>query len=369
VPFLLSIRKPIAEASLGIAASRMFLINPVLAVRNFYIVQTMSGSTSSHQRAQAVRSLGINRSAIAVPDLVEKLDDPAVEVREEAIEALGAIATTEAVDALLIALGDLASDVTPQICRALRHAADPRSVEPLLRKLLATDRETLSEAARALGAIGDRRAIPPLLDLIKSTRDNKVIAAASEALASLGELSAAYQIIPQMRTISNHALKRALAVAVGDLLGEKEVFYKLLIAETESPGSGAGELFLQLSRTLRKRFPAACTQSSTVALLEAAYHEGKTAACAELLLHLGLHLVQFVHRLPISLDPHEVMQKLLDRDRRAAIGIWYLKILNEVWAIDGADSRAPADVLLGIHIASGILQAQPAGEGNKNVIP
>jgi len=96
-----------------------------------------------------------------------------------------------------------------------------------------------------------------------------------------------------------------------------------------------------------------------VTLLEAAYHEGKITDCAGMLLHLGLHLVQFVYRLPISLDPHEVMQKLLDRDRRSAIGIWYLEILNEVWLIGGTDNRSLADVLLGIHIVSGILQPHP----------
>ena len=70
-----------------------------------------------------------------------------------------------------------------------------------------------------------------------------------------------------------------------------------------------------------------------------------------LLLDLGLHLVQFKHRLSITLDPNEAMNRLLDRDRRAAIGVWYLKILNEPWyGEDGVDSRDVSDVLLGLHI-------------------
>lgn len=355
VPLLLGVRRPIAEATLGATASRIFLINPFLAMRNFYIVQTMAGHSSSHERARALHTLGMSRSALAVPDLVQRLDDPSLEVREEAIEALGAIGTGEAVEALIARLDDPAYDPIPDVCKALRRAPDSRAVEPLLRRLSSTDRETLGEAARALGAIGDRRAIPPLLDLIRDTRDNKVIAASSEALASLGELSAAYQIIPQMRAISTPTLKRALSVATGDLLGEKEDFYRLLIAETEAPGSEAGEVLRQLSRRVRKRFPAATPQLHTIEQIETAYNDAQVGRCAEMLLHLGLHLVQFVHRLPVVLDPHEVMQGLLERDRRAAIGIWYLKILNEPWEIGGADSREPADILLGLHIVSSIM--------------
>ena len=86
-------------------------------------------------------------------------------------------------------------------------------------------------------------------------------------------------------------------------------------------------------------------------MLENAYHNRQAARCAEMLLHLGLHLVQFKHRLPITLDPNEAMNRLLDKDRRAAIGVWYLKTLNEPWlGEDGVDSRDVSDVLLGLHI-------------------
>jgi MFS family permease len=361
LPLLLSIRMPVPEVAFGAVVSRLFLTNPLNVVRDIYHLQIMDANTSSQRRALAARQLGAHRSAIAVPDLIAKLNDPSMDVVEEAIEALGSIATPEAVDALLAKLGEPACDYAPQICHALRLAADPRSVDALSNVLSSTDRETLCEGARALGAIGDRRAIPHLLNLIKNTRDNKVIATSSEALAALGELSAAYQMIPQMRVQPNRMLKQAMAVAVGDLLAEGKGFYRVLIAEMETPTAGAGVVLRDLSSALRRNFPRAGRQHETVDLLETAYAEGRVADCAEMLLHLGLHVIQFIHRLPVTLDPNDAMRNLLELDRRAGICVWYLKILNERWEVDGKESRELTDVLLGLHILACLVTADRKG--------
>ena len=360
MPLVLSIRASVDQVAFGEAVSRMFLINPFNAVRNFYTLQVMSATSTARERAQAARSLGVHKSGLAVPDLIAQLDDPVMEVQEEAIEALGIIGTEEAIDGLLRKLDDPACDLIPQICRTLRDCGDARCVAPLLRQLQASDREILSESARTLGRIGDRRAIPHLLNLITHSHDSKVLAASSEALAALGELSAAYQIIPQMRAVPNRTLKRALAIAVGDLLGKRESFYQLLIADTEETGAGASKVISDLTRVVKKEFPQAIRQIETLELLENAYHEGQPARCAELLLHLGLHLVQFMHRLPITLDPNEAMNRLLECDRRAAIGVWYLNILNEPWRKGKeADSRDHIDVLLGLHIVLSFTDPTP----------
>ena len=367
VPLVLSIRTSGDQVAFSEAVTRMFMLNPVNAVRNFYNLQVISTDATARERAQAARSLGVHKSGIAVPDLIEQLNDPAIDVREEAIDALGLIGSPEAVEALARKLDDPACDLIPQICRGLRDCADPQCVDALVRHLGSHEREVLSESARTLGRIGDRRSIPNLLNLIQQTRDSKVLAACSEALAALGELSAAYQIIPQMRAVSNKMLKRALALAVGDLLGKREAFYQLLIADTQSSGSGAGQVMRDLIRFIRRRFPTAARQIQTLEMLESAYLEGEVARCSELLLHLGLHLIQFIHRLPLTLDPNEAMNRLLERDRRAAIGIWYLKILNEPWPdAEGAgeDYRELSDILLGLHIVLSFTVPLPSEEAS-----
>ena len=354
LPLILGIRTPMVEMPFNSAVSEMLLTNPLQVLRNFYNISVMSTGNTTQKRVTAAKNLGGIRSRIAVPDLIRKMDDPSMDLQEEAIEALGTIGTPEAVDTLIAKLDDPASLLAPQICRALRHAADIRAGDALIRQLGAPDRDTVSESVRALGAIGDRRAIPNLLELIRNTRDKKLIAVSGEALAALGELSAAYQIIPQIRELDNRAVKRALSLAVGDLLGEKERFYKLLILENETFGAGATKALNRLSRFVHKQFPKAIQQIETIESLENAFLDRKIPECADRLLHLGLHLIQFIHRLPLTNEPSLAMNNLIEQDRQAAIGIWYLKILSEQWIVSGKDTRDFTDILLGIHLIGSI---------------
>ena len=355
-PLILSIRTRVDKVPFTEALARMLAMNPLNALRNFFNLQTFMTPSTVRKRAQAARSLGVFKSGMAVPDLIRQLDDPALEVREEAIEALGAIGSDEAVDALLAKLEDPQFDLVPRVCRALRTCGDARCMDALARQLAGTDRETLCESARTLGRIGDRRALPHLLTVVTHSRDGRVLASACEALAALGEVSAAYQIIPQIRALPNKMLKRAMTLAVADLLGERDSFYPILLEEMEVQGAGSGRLVHDLVRAVKKQFPAAAPQLAMLAELETACHEERASRCAELLLNIGLHLVQFRHKLPLTLDPNRAMSQLLERDPRSAIGVWYLKILNEPWCeATGGDRRAPGDVLLGLHIVLAFL--------------
>ena len=359
LPLLLRVQAPGREVAFNIAVSEMFLTSPVQVLRNFYNISLMNSGTTRRTRARAAKQLGGTRSLLALPDLVEKLQDPSMDLQEEAIEALGAIGTSEAVGHLLGALRDPGQLLAPQICRALRKAGRAEAVEPLLEQLRGGERETIMESVRALGSLGDRRAIPGILELIRDTRDQKLLTVAGEALAALGELSAAWQIIPQMRETANPTLKHALALALGDLLGERERLYELLIAERENFGAGASRVLSRLTRAVRREFPKATRQLESIPEIEAAYLAEDLPRCASLLLHLGLHVVQFRHRLQLTLDPEEAMHNLMESDRQAAIAVWYLKILAEPWDVQARDVRDSTDLLLGFHILVGLLAPKP----------
>ena len=152
-------------------------------------------------------------------------------------------------------------------------------------------------------------------------------------------------------------MKRALSLAVGELLGEKERFYKLLLLEHEIFGAGATKALSRLSRFVDKQFPKASREIETIESLENAFLDHKIPECAGLLLHLGLHLIQFIHRLPLAKDPAQAMNNLLEQDRPAAIGVWYLEMLDEEWLVSGKDVRDATDILLGIHLVGSITAA------------
>ncbi len=355
LPLLLRVEVPGREMTFNTAVSEMFLTSPVTVLRNFYNLSLLNTGATPRERARAAKQLGGSRSLLAVPDLVQKLEDPSFEMQEEAVEALGEIGTPEAVGPLLERLARPGSWLAPQICRALRKARRAEAVPVLLSQLRTGERETVVEAVRALGAIGDRRAIPAILELMRESRDRRLLAVSGEALAALGELSAAWQLIPQLRQCPDPNLKRALALALGDLLGEREKFYELLIAEQEASGTGVAKGLARLLRRVRKAFPKAQRQVATLDEIEQAQLAQDWPRATSLLLHLGLHLVQFLHRLQLTLDPEQAMQNLMEKDRPAAIAVWYLKILAEPWEIEGRDFRDSTDLLLGVHILAGLL--------------
>ena len=74
-----------------------------------------------------------------------------------------------------------------------------------------------------------------------------------KTLAALGELSAAYQMIPQMRVQPSRMLKQVMAV--GDLRGGGKEFYQVLIAEMETPTPGASDTRVWQSEKGRAMLP------------------------------------------------------------------------------------------------------------------
>lgn len=350
LPLLLGLRRAANEPPLAKAFSRLLVLNPLRAMANIY---TMGASVSPSQRARAVRRLGAGRTAIAVSDLIEKLDDASFEVREEAAYALGAIGSAEAVDALVARLDSPDTDLAPQIAHALRLAPSLRSVDALLRRLRDPDRETQFECARTLGEIGDRRAVRPLLELLARSGEVKIMSAVAEALARLGEVTAVYDIVPRMRQTKSPPLRRSLAVAVGDLIGEREGFYRVLTREQETRGSESQRLLRELRAGIRRlagaeRIPEAEALSALAAEAERFYEDGDFTACARRLyeLALGLGELRFGARLHGE-DTLSIGARLALHDARFGVGVWYLDALQDPHA--PSDPHAYVDVLLGIY--------------------
>jgi HEAT repeat protein len=351
LPILSRVRRGTEEPHMTEAMSRLFVPNVLRAASNIY---AMTAPVSRSRRAAAARDLGSARTAIAVRDLIDRLEDPSGEVREEAVQALGSIGGAEAVDALVAKLEDPESDLAPQIAKALRSRPDPKSVEALVRRLQDPDRETRTETARTLGAIGDRRAVPVLLELLRGTTDAKVVSASSEALSRLGELAAIYEILPRLKETRNPVLRRSLAVAVGDLLGEPEGFYKVLTREQQTPGSEAERLLKELARRVRAatRRQLAAEGAAIVQRLEElqhAYDEEAWDTAAELLFAAGLGLAALRYGVAYGGDAEALVEELVWQDPRFGVGVWYLALLREGWEAAELGARDEVDILLGIY--------------------
>lgn len=345
-----------------------FLVgNPLRAASVVSNLSAIVGVSTSRARAKAVRRLGRGAEVVVV-DLMQRLEDPAVDVREEAAFALGRVGTDDSVDALVRKLEDPDSDLAPQIARALRRRPHPRSVEALVRKLADPDRETRTESARTLGAIGDRRAAPSLLEMLASASDNKVVAASSDALARLGELAAVYEILPRMQATRNPVLHRSLAVAVADLLGPHDSFYPFMIAEEQERGM----MVPKWMKRLRRRVRVATRESlpdqgraicAMIDALETAYEDEDLKEMPEQLFRLGLALATLSHGVVHGSGDKAAIDALIWRDQRFGISVWCLFTMSDPERLS-PDAPSPAanqwvEVLLALYILS---QWSPPGK-------
>lgn len=354
LPMFLMLRRRKDEISFGTAFNRLVMGNPLRSVTNIYI---MSAAVTKARRVSAVKKLGNKRAAIAISDLIQKLQDPSSDVREESAFALARIGGSEAVQALIAKLNDPYSDIAPQIARAMRSLKHPGTVDALVARLADPDRETQSESARSLGEIGDRRAVGSLLKMLSSTQDDKIVSAASEALAKLNEFAAIYEILPRMWNTRNPVLKRSLAVAVGDLIGKRDGFYKVLAMEQQTPGEEVHNLLRDIGRKIRDAGGAGMETHvkklrGELREIGIAYDNGDFAACAGLLFYLALGIAALKWNVEFDGDSEVVVDDLIWRDQRFGIGAWYLDALKKQYEEGHNIPCDFTDILLGIYFLS-----------------
>lgn len=358
VRVLLAVRQREGEMAFRTALASLQVGNPLRVFTGAYNILTLLSSTTSDGRAGAVRKLGEDRLRIAVRDLIEKMDDPSAEVREEAAMALGRIGSPAAVEALVQKLDDPNVDLMPQIARALRQTHDRSSVGALIRHLKDSDRETVSETARTLGEIGDARAAEPLMQVLQESRDSKVISASSAALAQLGEMAAIYEILPRMQETENPVLKRSLAVAVADLIGEPGEFYRILVREHRNRGTEAERLLGKLRDSVQSATHERLQDQGQALIdktrqIEEAYAAGRLDGIEDALFDLSIGLAALRYGIEFGGDAETFIETLIWHNARFGVGVWYLELRREARERTGGKIHPDdTDALLGIHALS-----------------
>lgn len=362
-PLLSRIKRRSGEVELRTAVSRFLIVNPFRMISSIANIHAMGVSETRDDRADAIRRLGEERTAIATADLIEELDSPSLEVREEAALALGRIASPEGVEALVKRLADPGTDMAPELARALRLARDPVSVQPLIDRLQAEkERAAVVEIVRTLGAIGDRRANEPLLQLFRTTADAKVMVACSEALARLNCFAAVYEIPPRMKAGSQD-VRRALTANLGDLIGKPGGFYRTLAREQRSRGSETEELLAGISAAIRhvvgvkgRTGPEGTALLSLIANLDEAYLQNRTDEAVRLIHDVAIKIARLDYGVEYGGDLMPFIEALVWQDERFAVGTWFLGLLLENLNDPNKADPDGTDVLLGIHFLAGWAQ-------------
>jgi HEAT repeat protein len=222
-------------------------------------------------RARACRDLGTMRSRRALYALLDRLHDPADEVRQEASLALVAIVGTgEAMGAILHEVGEinpwfalrLSVAVNSAAAAALEHLVDalfspsasvrrfavivlgevkdPSTIPDLLQALSSAHVPIRAEILATLGKIGDGRALPELLAGVDHP-DSRVRLAALAAIGDLGSPTAAGRLALAVRSAPVEE-RRAAAASLVRLL---EAFPLEIGTHIRDAGIAASEVLLE----------------------------------------------------------------------------------------------------------------------------
>ncbi len=358
IPLLLNIDPESNEMPLGRAVSRMLLVNPLRSLSSIQYIRTLGSAVGVDEHARAVRNVGRRRMAIAVGDLIERLDDPSADVREEAAHALASIGSPDAIEALIEKLDDPDSDLAPHIARALRRRRAPQALEALLRKAESHDPETSRESVRTLGVLGDKRAAKSLIEILKKSDDIQMVSASSEALARLGEIAAIYDILPRMKETLNPVLRRSLAVAVGDLLGRPGGFYRILTREQHNRGVEVHRLLQRLRDIIRDRTRNQKVKRQELIeetrILQVAYEDENLDQAAETLFNLAVEFSALIYGIQYTGNADATIRQLIEVDQRFSQGFWYLYFLHTHWERSELEDRDWLDLLLGIYFLASL---------------
>ena len=302
----------------------------------------------------------MNATEIALADLVAKTRDPSIDVREAATHSLGKIGNHEAIRALAAIAAQPDSDTAVPALRALRSCAGPDAAPLLIPLLSNLNIEVVRETARVLGAARNRAAIEPLSLLLHATRQSSVAIAAAEALSLLRDTSAVYAIIPRMRNTDNDCHHRTYAAAAADLLGERDVFYKIMLMDAQAHGSGLASLVKRLRANVEraealKHSPAREQFLLHIRNIDLHYEARELRPCAKNIFDLACAFAALLHNVHYRDDIRAFLGALEKRDPLFAGGAWYAAVLNGVFeraetSHSLAAIRTPTEALLGVFI-------------------
>ncbi|MFQ3547221.1 MAG: MFS transporter [Termitinemataceae bacterium] len=237
------------EQEIGFVIGRV--ANPEI-IKTYAYLDDIAAASDPDRTSQALRLIEAETGDLALDEIIARLDDPYLEIREEAARTLGRIGSSCALEPLLERLQDPHSRIRITVARALGKLKNQKAVEPLIQCLEQTSSEELQEAViQALGDIGGDRAAEAVLTFYKTTRNDRLRAAAGDAASRLGLFVATEELLPRLLSGKTTAIKRQYAIALGNLFGTPGAFYPYVSGSDVASADRISRLFRNLEQKLK----------------------------------------------------------------------------------------------------------------------
>ena len=237
------------EREVGFVIGRV--ANPGI-LKTYACLDDLDTACDPGRTEQALRSIEAETGDLALDEIIARLDDPYLEIREEAARALGRIGSSYAVEPLIKRLGDSQTHFQIAVARALGKIQDRRAVGPLIECLTSTTSEALQEACiQALGDIGGEEAAEAVGDFYRHAPNDHLRAAAADAASRLGLFEATSELLPRLIAGKNSSIRRQYAIALGNLFGPPGDFYPFVSGSEGASADRISRLFHQLEWKIR----------------------------------------------------------------------------------------------------------------------
>ncbi len=227
-PALLSLFLQESQAAAPIYVLGQFRGNLFSFAYNFALYAT---AREDERRASHLRALGRSRSPLAVGPLLDGMHDASATVRESAVHGLGESGLDEGLEPLVHALEDDDAQIRPAAAEALGRLGKPESVSPLIKALYDDDVRLRTSAAAALGEIGGLDARDALYHALLAGFDRRTFPSLVDASSRAGDLRVVGPALEHLHHINSPVVRMQVLNAVGRVLGEKNHFYRLRLAD------------------------------------------------------------------------------------------------------------------------------------------
>ena len=171
---------------------------------------------SGQHEISTLQTIGCMGAELAVPVLVERLDDDDYRIRKTVADVLGRMGVESVVPVLIERLDDPDRDVRRAIVNALYRIGGESIVPVLIERLSDNDRDVRRKVAMVLGRMGAVSAVPALIVKLDDT-DGFVREGVVEALGRIGVESVLPALIKRLED-EDYRVRRAVAVALSRMV-------------------------------------------------------------------------------------------------------------------------------------------------------
>ena len=237
------------ESEVRVVLSRLVWPNPLATLGR---IHALVSSRSEVRRASAARDLGKLRARLAVEELTRALNDASPQVRQEAARALGDIGDPQAVEVLIDKLHMEAEDIIEEAAEALGKIGDERAVTALV--ALAVDEDQplplRVTAMTALGNFPHKESEGAALEVLRTGRHPGLLAAAAGALGHMESSAGLEEIYDLLGSGECRVVRKQIAHALGEIIGEGDRIYGLLEMDEERRDSQVARILAVVRRRL-----------------------------------------------------------------------------------------------------------------------